>query len=74
MPIGIHFKEKPFTNVELKIQKGDIFYAFTDGFQDQFGGKSGRKFLSKNLKELLFANHTLSMNEQKKVLEKTIDD
>ena len=44
----------------------------SDGYQDQFGGPNGKKFLSKNLKQLLKDNSQLTMNEQKEILETTI--
>ena len=75
MPIGIHYDiEKPFTKNELKISPGDVFYIFSDGFADQFGGKLGKKFKYKNFQELLFRIHEYPMNEQKEILEKTFDE
>jgi serine phosphatase RsbU (regulator of sigma subunit) len=59
-----------YKNQELKIQKGDIIYLFSDGFVDQFGGADGKKFKSKQLKEKLSAMKDVPMNEQKLVLEK----
>jgi serine phosphatase RsbU (regulator of sigma subunit) len=75
MPIGIYIREKPtFTNHEIDIQKGDTFYIFSDGFQDQFGGEDGSKFKTKRLKELLAEIQDKSMEEQKKILEETFDE
>ncbi|OFX44255.1 MAG: hypothetical protein A2046_14020 [Bacteroidetes bacterium GWA2_30_7] len=74
MPIAIHDNMIDFTNHELILQKDDIIYLMTDGYEDQFGGTKGRKFLSKNLKQLLIANCQLSMEEQKQVLEKTLNE
>jgi hypothetical protein len=50
----------------------DCIYLFTDGYADQFGGSKGKKFMYKQLKELLLANSYLSMSEQKNVLKDTI--
>jgi serine phosphatase RsbU (regulator of sigma subunit) len=72
MPIGIHHKEADFTNHNIKIKSGDTIYAFSDGYQDQFGGKSGRKFLSKNLRELLFSIKEKEISSQKGILENTL--
>jgi len=36
----------------FKLEKDDMIYLFTDGFADQFGGPSGKKFKSKKLKSL----------------------
>ena len=66
-PIGsFQFKHgKIFENCMLPIQKGDIFYIFSDGFSDQFGGVQNRKYLKKRFRENLFKMRKLSMREQK---------
>jgi len=75
MPIGIYINEKEtFSNHEIELQKGDVFYIFSDGFQDQFGGEDGSKFKTKNFKKLLLEIHQKPMEEQHKLLEETIDD
>lgn len=75
MPIGIYIKEKDsFTNHEIELQKGDVFYIFSDGFQDQFGGKEGMKFKTKNFKQLLLTIHQKPMAEQRDILDNTIDE
>jgi serine phosphatase RsbU (regulator of sigma subunit) len=50
------------------LQKGDVLYAFTDGYSDQFGGLSGKKFKRKQLLELLSSIHSLPMKEQNVLL------
>ena len=47
---------------------------YSDGFADQFGGKYGRKFLSKRFKNLLLEIHQKPMKEQQDILERTFDD
>ena len=75
MPVGKHDKQDlPFTQHEVQLQKGDVVYTLTDGFPDQFGGETGKKFLTKNLRELLAANTHLPMQEQKQFLEKTFSN
>lgn len=55
-PIGKHdMNTATFTLNSYPIQKGDMVYTLTDGFPDQFGGPKGRKFMNKQLKELLLA-------------------
>lgn len=75
MPIGIHQKEiAGFKKNELKIESGECFYMFSDGYADQFGGPEGKKFKNRAFQELLLANHQKSMIEQKKILEETFDN
>jgi ligand-binding sensor domain-containing protein/serine phosphatase RsbU (regulator of sigma subunit) len=72
MPVGKHDRDSvSFTQHTIPLQKGDVVYALTDGFPDQFGGPKGKKFMSKNLKELLKNNAQLPMSEQKTVLQQT---
>lgn len=59
----------PFTTHCLQLNKGDLFYLFTDGYADQFGGPLGKKFKYKALKEMLLQNSLLSNSEQKEKLE-----
>jgi serine phosphatase RsbU (regulator of sigma subunit) len=72
MPIGISDKSiAPFTNHVIDIQKGDLFYMFTDGYTDQFGGSFRKKFRTGNLRELLLEIHEKEMPEQKRILFET---
>ena len=63
----------PKTN-RLQLNKGDCFYLYSDGYADQFGGLKGKKFKYKQLEDLLLFNHTKSSQEQKEVLNTTIED
>ena len=75
MPIGIFGAElRPFTRHFIPIIPGDSFYMYSDGYCDQFGGPDLKKFKKKNLTKLLSEIHTLSMTEQKKIIEQTLDD
>ena len=72
MPVGKHdHQDVSFSLQEIKLQKGDLIYTLTDGFPDQFGGEKGKKFMSKNLRELLLKNASLPLNLQKEILENT---
>ncbi len=71
-PIGIYLKEVPFENHELKLEKGDVLYTFSDGFVDQFGGEKQSKFKSQNFKKILLEIYDKPMEEQKTILDKTI--
>ncbi len=60
-------KEKIFETTTLPLQADDIFYLFSDGYQDQFGGqdKTTKKFMVKKFRNLLFEISNLPFDEQK---------
>lgn len=69
MPIGIYQDaETNFTNNHIQLQKLDCLYIFSDGYVDQFGGESGKKLLTKTLKEILLKIHHEPMHKQKEIL------
>lgn len=75
LPVGKHEKDAhPFTQHEVQLNKGDVVYALTDGFPDQFGGPKGKKFMYRRLKDLLLSVSSLPMEEQKKRLESELQD
>ncbi len=67
-------KRVSFTKHTIVIDSPMWFYIFSDGFQDQFGGNPPTKFLTKNFYELLHRIHTLPMDEQKRILEQTLEE
>ncbi len=75
-PIGAFSRRATtsYTHQEVDVIKGDMVYVFSDGYVDQFGGEEGRKFLMANFKKLLVEVHTLSIEEQKSILDRTIFD
>jgi serine phosphatase RsbU (regulator of sigma subunit) len=72
-PIAIHAIEVEFTSTRITLQNGDSIYMFSDGYADQKGGPGRRKFLSRNFKKHLLEIQELSMAEQQKNLEETLD-
>ncbi len=48
----------------LKLRKGDILYAASDGYADQFGGMADKKYMAKNFKTLLVKKAKLQMTDQ----------
>ena len=74
MPVGKHDNDtQSFTLHTALLQKGDVIYALTDGFPDQFGGDKGKKYMIKNLKELLLQIAHLPMHEQEQKLAEEFD-
>lgn len=75
MPIGVYLREKEsFTMTSYQLRPGDTFYLSSDGYIDQFGGKFGRKFLSRNFVKLLMDINDKPMAEQEKTVIETHDN
>ena len=66
--------ERTFTAHQIDISQPTTFYLFSDGYQDQFGGPEGRKFMTKRFRNLLLEIHQKPMEEQSEVLDQTIQD
>lgn len=64
MPIGKGIKTDSFNSHLLDYKQGDLLYLFTDGYSDQFGGETGKKFKLKNLKLLLQKNSSKDLSSQ----------
>ena len=73
-PIGRYVTSEPFTNHEIDLKAEDTVYVFTDGYADQFGGEKGKKFKYEPFRDLLMANQSKNMNDQKMLLDKTFED
>ena len=74
MPIGIHdYIDIGFTTYDIEVQKGDVIYIFSDGYASQFGGKSGKKFMSSRMKKLLTEISVQPLDEQKEILNDKIE-
>ncbi len=72
-PIGAFIGEKTnFDNHVIPLQKGDQIFIFSDGYADQFGGPSGKKFMVGNFRKLLAQIAPLSSPEQREKLDETL--
>ena len=65
---GIKRGEKKFTCRKIIYQPGDVFYIFSDGYADQFGGDRDKKYMSKRFLEYLKGISHLNFDQQKKQL------
>jgi serine phosphatase RsbU (regulator of sigma subunit) len=72
-PIGKHFDAKPFTQTEIQLQKNDIIYIFTDGYQDQFGGPKEKKYRVSQMRELFISIFDKPMEEQRKIIDASFE-
>ncbi|MBL7897672.1 MAG: tetratricopeptide repeat protein, partial [Crocinitomicaceae bacterium] len=68
-PVGLFESDENFTSVELQLLQGDMFYLFSDGYADQFGGDKGKKMKTSAFREVLLKYANLSMKDQCKALE-----
>jgi serine phosphatase RsbU (regulator of sigma subunit) len=64
---------QPFTTHSVQLDEGDCFYLFTDGYADQFGGKSAKKYMQKRLKELLLSICKKPMDIQRKLINENLN-
>ncbi len=67
-PIAIYIKEENFTNHIFQLQKGDILYAFTDGFVDQFD-ENENKYKIKRFKKFILDVADFDLHQQKQLFE-----
>ena len=76
MPIGNYHdrNDRPFKNTLIEYQEGDIFYIFSDGYIDQFGGPKGKKLTSKRFKQLVLELSDQPLSDQHKGLETSLAD
>ncbi len=58
----------------VKIDVPTTLYLFSDGYRDQFGGQTNSKFMSKKFADLLLEIHLLPLNDQKEILNKTLEE
>lgn len=72
MCVGYSEISKDFSFNKIDLQKNDLIYIFSDGYQDQFGGPLGKRFMRKPLKNLLLSINEKPMQEQKEILEDKI--
>ncbi len=63
-----------YQNHSIQLTKGDSIYITTDGYCDQFGGPKGKKFMAARFRDLLINIQKKSMEEQRDLLNRTIED
>jgi serine phosphatase RsbU (regulator of sigma subunit) len=70
MTLGVApVREASFTNNCVETKQGDSFYLFSDGFADQFGELTDKKFKYKHFKRIIHSFEELPMSQQKQHLE-----
>ncbi|MEQ1732681.1 MAG: SpoIIE family protein phosphatase [Bacteroidia bacterium] len=63
---GLTSQEQAFELHQFKLNKGDTFYLFSDGYADTFSGLTNKKLTTKAFKQLLLnmQQHTMLAQEQ----------
>jgi len=66
---GAHYNvERNYSQETFLLEKDDAFYLFSDGFKDQFGGPSNKKFMASKFYSLLVENSLKAMDIQKEII------
>lgn len=66
--------DRKFTLNKFIPESDSMFYLFSDGYADQFGGEKGKKFMFSRLTELLQEIYDLELNEQLKIISERFYD
>jgi serine phosphatase RsbU (regulator of sigma subunit) len=70
--IGMNTDSQPYIDHEVDLLDNDIFYIFSDGYVDQFGGSENKKFMYRRFRYLLLTIHNFPISDQKAILEENI--
>ena len=70
--IGMNPEGLSYLDHEINLLDDDIFYIFSDGYVDQFGGSENKKFMNRRFRYLLMTIHNFPVNDQKAILEENI--
>jgi len=75
-PIGGHYglMNLRYSDSEIELQQGDVFYISSDGYADQFKGGDKKKFSTKRLKSLLQEISTVNMQKQQELLNSAFEE
>lgn len=75
IPIGFSYNySRSFDTFSIQLEKGDTIFATSDGFQDQFGGPSNKKYSTKRLKRLMIEVNGKSIHEYNSIFRNELID
>ncbi len=76
VPIGgyLYEEDHEYTKHTVNLDTSTMIYLFSDGYVDQFGGEHRKKFQISRFRKLVEEIHPLSMKEQEKNLEDTLNN
>jgi PAS domain S-box-containing protein len=66
--------KKNFKTKRINLNRGDCFYLFSDGYPDQFGGPRGKKFMTRNVGEMVKSMAHLPMKEQGNIVKNAMSN
>jgi serine phosphatase RsbU (regulator of sigma subunit)/tetratricopeptide (TPR) repeat protein len=72
-PIGRSISQEPFSQVSIKLMKGDRIVLFSDGYADQIGGENAKKLKKGALLEFLIRSSELNVSEQSEFMKEQFD-
>lgn len=61
-----------FEQHQIPLVAGTMLYLFSDGYQDQFGGLKGKKFMKKRFRNLLYDLSSQELPKQEQLLKNTL--
>ncbi len=64
-------KACPFEIIDLKVERGDMIYMLSDGYESQLGGPEGKKFKRQAMTELFVSIADKPTSEQQEILNTT---
>ncbi len=72
---GTHIRQNlTFEKHTIDITQPTMLYLYSDGYGDQIGGKSKKKFMGRKFRELLFSVHDLHTEIQRESLELSLKE
>lgn len=68
-------EESSYTKHTFTLGDGAMYYIFSDGYADQFGGgENERKFMLKHFKQMLFDMHKDPISKQRRTVRRRLND
>ncbi len=65
--------DRTYTSHEIRYDKGDTIFMFSDGYADQFGGRDDKRMKTRNLVKLLESTLALGLSAQEQLLHEWYD-
>jgi serine phosphatase RsbU (regulator of sigma subunit) len=72
-PIAHSVSQESFSQVSIKLVKGDRIVLFSDGYADQFGGEKSKKLKKGAMLDFLIRSSQLNVSEQSEFMKEQFD-